>query len=207
MCVRLNIRVCVATLVPNVRSSILIIVWLFASKEDAQRHVGLHIKWPLLLFDFNQIWNLSQTLTKLYTVNVNDDPFSGIFLFHAHRQTDGWTIGRTYKLEGSELIVWTNYGSMSLPILFTLGLPFYPEDRGSRFFETWINHPPLLCILTLIPALIIILPRGWSQLVSRKRLQTFIFSLHLNNFLQFAYFNLKMEASGSSETWINRIRC
>jgi hypothetical protein len=40
-------------------------------------HVGLHVKCPLLLSNFNHNWNVLTILVKLYNITFDENPFSG----------------------------------------------------------------------------------------------------------------------------------
>jgi len=54
-------------------------------------YVGLYIKYPLFLSDFNKIW----ILQKYSKINFMKFRLLGAELFHAAGRTDGWTDRQT----------------------------------------------------------------------------------------------------------------
>jgi hypothetical protein len=66
----------------------------YSRDARAETRVGLHVKCPLLLPDFNQNWNVPTNLsrTRLYEISTKSDQEVLEFL-HACRQTDRRTDG------------------------------------------------------------------------------------------------------------------
>jgi hypothetical protein len=61
---------------------------LFQLLSRAETHVGLYIKYPLLLFDFNQNQNASTFLVNYPTSNFMKIRSAVLGLLHADKQTD-----------------------------------------------------------------------------------------------------------------------
>jgi hypothetical protein len=56
-------------------------------KCDQKNYIGLHVKYPLLLSDFNETWIFSTDLGKMSNVKFHENPSSWVAeLFHAYRQ-------------------------------------------------------------------------------------------------------------------------
>ena len=51
-------------------------------------YIGLHVKYPLWLFEFNHIWILSKYFRKIPSNKFHENRSSGSGVFHADRQTD-----------------------------------------------------------------------------------------------------------------------
>ena len=53
-------------------------------------YIGLHVKYPLFLSDFNETWIFSKVFRKVRNIKFNENPSSGGRVVPCG-QRDGWT--------------------------------------------------------------------------------------------------------------------
>jgi len=63
----------------------------FLLRRIQQDTINVHVKYPLLLLDFNENWIFSTDFRKYSNIKFHENPSVGADLFHSDGQTDRQT--------------------------------------------------------------------------------------------------------------------